>query len=79
MSTYEYNRHPRPIPLLLWPFWAIWKFVALIVVLTGRLVAVAVGVALLIAGVAVSVTVIGAIVGVPLAILGFLLIMRGLF
>jgi hypothetical protein len=77
MSTHEYYR--RPVPLLLWPFWAIWRLIALIVGLTGRLVAVILGVVLLIVGIVVSLTVIGAIVGIPLALLGFLLLLRGLF
>jgi hypothetical protein len=77
MSTHE--TYHRPVPLLLWPFWAIWRLVALIVGLTGRLVAVVVGVVLLIVGIVVSLTVIGAIVGIPLALLGFLLVLRGLF
>jgi hypothetical protein len=66
-------------PWILWPFVAIWRLVALIVEFTGRLIAVVLGAALMIVGVVVTLTIIGAIVGVPLAILGFLLVMRGLF
>jgi len=47
--------------------------------LTGRLVAVLLGLLLLIAGAILTVTVVGAILGIPLLVLGFLLVMRGLF
>ncbi|HPV08684.1 MAG TPA: hypothetical protein PK801_07170 [Aggregatilineales bacterium] len=52
---------------------------AFILEMTGRLVGIILGAVLLIAGVVISLTVIGAIVGVPIAILGLLLIVRGLF
>jgi hypothetical protein len=58
---------------------AIWRLVAGIVELTGRLVAVVLGAVLMIVGAIISVTIIGAVVGIPLAILGFLMILRGLF
>ena len=64
---------------LLWPFVALWRLVAGIVTLTGRLVAAILGLVLMIVGVVVSLTIIGAIVGIPLIIFGFLLILRGLF
>jgi hypothetical protein len=69
----------KEIPWYAWPFVALWKLVAGIVALTGRLVAVILGFVLLIAGILVSLTVVGAIVGIPLAIIGFLLVLRGLF
>jgi hypothetical protein len=47
--------------------------------LTGRFVAVTIGVVLMIGGAVISVTVIGAIIGVPLAVFGFMLVLRGLF
>ncbi len=64
---------------LLWPFVALWRLVAGIVALTGRLVAAILGLVLMIVGVIVSLTIVGAIVGIPLIIFGFLLILRGLF
>jgi len=73
------SESPQHTPWFLWPFEAIWRLVAWIVGLTGRLVAVILGFVLLIAGVILTVTVVGAIVGVPLAILGVLLVLRGLF
>jgi hypothetical protein len=69
----------RATPWFLWPFVAIWRLVAGIVELTGRLVAVILGAVFMIVGAIVSVTVIGAVIGIPLAILGFLMILRGLF
>ena len=66
-------------PWILWPFVAIWRLVALIIEMTGRLVAVLLGAALMLAGVLISLTVIGAVIGVPLALFGFLLVLRGLF
>ena len=67
------------IPWYLWPFAAIWKLLAVIVELTGRFVAMVLGLVLILVGVIVSLTVIGAIVGIPLAIVGLLLLLRGIF
>jgi len=69
----------KKLPVLLWPFYAIWRLVAFILEITGRLLGVILGLILLIVGLLVSLTVVGAIVGVPLMILGMLLILRGLF
>ena len=63
----------------LWPFVALWRFLAFILELTGRVLGVVLGLVLIIAGIVASLTVVGAIVGVPLIILGSLLIVRGLF
>ncbi|MBU0493092.1 MAG: hypothetical protein KKA73_25600 [Chloroflexi bacterium] len=38
------------VPLLLWPFWAIWRLLTLILGLTGRLVAVVLGLVLMAGG-----------------------------
>ncbi len=70
---------PERVPLLLWPFWALWKLLEAILKLTGRLVAISLGLALLIAGVALCFTVLGLPVGLPLAAVGLLLVVRGLF
>ena len=66
-------------PWFLWPFVALWRLLAIIVELTGRFVAMVLGIVFIIVGVIVSLTVIGAIVGIPLAIVGLLLFFRGLF
>jgi hypothetical protein len=64
---------------LLWPFWAIWRLLTFILGLTGRLVAVALGTVLMIAGLVVSLTIVGAVVGLPLILVGLLLTLRGIF
>jgi hypothetical protein len=66
-------------PWYLWPFVAIWKLLATIVEMTGRLLALILGIVLMLVGVLVSLTIVGAIVGIPLAIVGFLLFIRGIF
>ena len=73
------NSEKKSVPLLLWPFWAIWRLVILIIELTGRLVGAILGLVLMIVGVVVSLTVIGAVVGIPLVIFGFMLVIRSLF
>jgi hypothetical protein len=70
---------PKKVPWFAWPFVLVWNFLALMVGLTGRLLAIILGIVLLIVGVIVSFTFIGAIIGIPLAIVGFLLVIRGLF
>ncbi len=69
----------RKVPWYLLPFWAIWRLVAMIVAMTGRLLAVLLGFVLILIGVIVSITVIGLIIGIPLILLGVLLVIRGLF
>ena len=66
-------------PCLLVPFVALWDLIAYIITLTGRLVAVLLGMVFLILGVILTITVIGAIVGIPMIIFGLLLIVRGLW
>jgi hypothetical protein len=65
--------------ILLLPFRAIWRLVTSVFELTGRLIAIILGIVLILVGVLVSLTIIGAIIGIPLAIFGFLLMIRGLF
>ncbi len=66
-------------PWFLWPFAALWKLLATIVELTGRFVAMVLGIVFIIVGIIVSLTIVGAIVGIPLAIVGLLLLLRGMF
>lgn len=73
------NTEKKHVPLLLWPFWAIWRLVVLIIEITGRLVGAVIGLVLMIVGVIVSLTIIGAVVGVPLIVFGFMLVIRSLF
>jgi hypothetical protein len=74
--TTENKQH---IPWYLWPFAAIWKLLAVIVEMTGRFVAMVLGIVLILVGVIVSLTIVGAIIGVPLAFVGLLLLLRGMF
>ena len=66
-------------PWILWPFVALWRLIAGIVEVTGRLVAAVLGLVLMIVGVVLTITVIGAVVGIPLILFGFMLMLRGLF
>jgi hypothetical protein len=92
ISQYHYNHasrftqtestsmnHSHSTPWIFWPFVAIWRLIALILQMTGRLIGIVLGLVLLFVGIILTLTVIGAIVGIPLAALGFLLIVRGLF
>jgi hypothetical protein len=69
----------KHVSIFVWPFYALWKLVSGILLLTGRLVAVILGLVLMIAGIILIVTVVGAIIGIPLTIIGFLLVLRGIF
>ena len=62
-----------------WPLIALWRLLATIVELTGRFVAIVLGLVLMLAGFLVSLTIIGAIVGIPLFIVGLLLTLKGIF
>ena len=66
-------------PWYLWPIVALWRLVAAIIGLPGRLVAVLLGIVLMIAGGLLTMTVVGAVAGIPLMIVGLLLIARGIF
>jgi len=72
------TENPR-VPLLLWPFWLIWRLVIKVFELTGRLVSAILGVVLMIAGIVLTITVFGAIIGIPLIVFGFMLVLRSLF
>jgi len=73
------SKEKKKTSWILWPFVAIWRLLTFILEITGRLVAIILGIVSMIVGVVVTATVIGAIVGVPLVVFGFLLVMRGLF
>ncbi len=66
-------------PWFLWPFVALWRLIAGILSLTGRILGIILGLVLVIGGFVLSLTIIGAVVGIPLIILGLLLMVRGLF
>ena len=67
------------VPILLWPFYAIWRLLTLVVELIGRLLCGILGIGLMIAGVTITLSIIGAPVGIPLASIGFLLLVRSIF
>jgi hypothetical protein len=65
--------------LVMWPFKALWRLVGLVFEITGRLVAVLLGLVLMVLGVLVSATIIGAVIGIPMLLLGLMLVIRGIF
>ena len=67
------------VPILLWPFYAVWRFLTFVLNVIGRILSAVLGFALMFAGVAIALSVVGAPVGIPLAVLGFLLTVRALF
>jgi hypothetical protein len=69
----------RTAPWFLWPFVAVWDLLALVLNITGRVLAAILGVGLMVVGIALTMTVAGAPVGIPFVILGFLLMIRSIF
>jgi len=69
----------RQVPILLWPFYAIWRFLTFILRAVGRLICALIGIGLMVAGVAVTMSIVGAPLGIPLVSLGFLLLVRAIF
>ena len=63
---------------LIWPFVALFRLVAGILILGGRFLVMVLGMVFIFVGVLVSLTIVGAIVGIPLALVGLLLVFRGL-
>ena len=69
----------RDVPVLLWPFYAVWRLLTFILRLVGRFLAAILGLALMAIGMTITVTLVGAPVGIPIAVFGFLLLIRALF
>jgi hypothetical protein len=69
----------RNVPLLLWPFYAIWRLLTFILELVGRFLCAILGLALMAVGVFVTLTIVAAPVGIPLAAFGLLLLVRAVF
>ncbi len=67
------------IPVLLWPFYALWRILTFVLVLTGRLACAMLGFVLMISGALIAMSIIGAPLGVPIFAFGFLLLIRALF
>jgi hypothetical protein len=72
-------KEKKEIFWLWWPFVALWKFLALIIEMTGRLVAGILGCVLMLVGLILTLTVVGAIVGLPMLLVGFLMLVRSIF
>lgn len=64
---------------LLWPLTLLRRVAAFILKAVGRVAAVVLGFSLMMIGTMICFTIIGIIIGVPLIILGFLLVVRGIF
>jgi hypothetical protein len=73
------NHTQKHVPWYLWPFAALWKLLAVIVEMTGRFLAMVLGIVFIVVGIIISLTIVGAIVGIPLAVIGLLLLVRGIF
>jgi hypothetical protein len=73
------TKQKRHVPILLWPFWAIFRLVLGIVGFTGKLVGVILGFVLMLVGVILTLTVIGGIVGIPMALIGLLITLISIF
>ena len=65
--------------ILLFPFKLVLNIVELVFKLTGRLIAIIMGLLLMIIGGVLCLTIVGGIVGVPLAIFGLILLVKGFF
>lgn len=64
---------------LMAPFVALWNLTAKIFELTGRLIAVILGLVLLIVGIILTFTIVGAVIGIPLCVFAVMLMVRGFF
>ena len=73
------DENHNQIPLLLWPFYAVWRFLTLILNITGRIICAVLGIMLMMVGVAIALSIVAAPLGIPLAAFGFLLLVRALF
>lgn len=78
-TIHRHHMHRHGIPWYLWPFAALWRLLATIVGLTGRFVAMVLGLVFILVGVLVSLTIVGAIIGIPMALIGLLLFLKGVF
>jgi hypothetical protein len=67
------------VPILLWPFYALWRFLSFVLEMIGRRRCAMLGIGLMVGGVAITLSIIGAPVGIPLASIGFLLLVRAIF
>jgi hypothetical protein len=73
------NSTDTRVPVLLWPFYAIWRLLTFVLNVVGRLICSILGLGIMIVGIAITMSVVGAPIGIPLASLGFLLLIRAVF
>lgn len=73
------DNEEKRVPWILWPFYAVWRLMTLILNITGRIICALIGLALMAAGVTVTLSVVAAPFGIPVAAFGFLLLVRALF
>jgi len=69
----------KTTPWFLWPFAALWNLLALVLIITGRVLCMVLAIGLMIVGIALTMTATGAPLGIPIAILGLLLMIRSVF
>ena len=69
----------KHISWVLLPFVALWKFLALIIEMTGRLIGAILGCVFMLVGVILTITIVGGIVGIPMFLIGLLLLIRSIF
>lgn len=69
----------RRTPIVLLPFVVLWRLVTLVANLMGIILTLILGVLFMMIGLAFIGTFFGAIIGIPLFILGFFLLLRGLY
>lgn len=65
--------------ILFFPFIAIWKLFEFIIKLTGRLLAVILGLLFMTIGIILCCTMVGIFIGIPIIVFGFFLMLRGFF
>jgi hypothetical protein len=73
------TENDKDIPLLLWPFYVVWRLLTLILNITGRIICAVLGMTLLVSGFTITLGVVTAPIGIALAVFGFLLLIRALF
>ncbi len=69
----------RNVPILLWPFYAVWRLVTFVLMAVGRILCALLGIAVMILGGVIAMTFVAAPVGIAIAAFGFLLVVRALF
>jgi len=74
----SHHRSNSLVAVLLWPFVAVLRLIEGIIVLGGRFLVMVLGMVFIFVGLLVSLTIVGAIVGIPLALVGLLMVFRGL-